>query len=196
MALVETKTYTRPNTSIPFWLDVDSQDRTTILNELAPYHASGNLTIETTNSEDGLTQTSIRNIDSLETYSNFLNLLTVEYTNKCINYQNINGMSMAASGVSLTGISNAFTVTTTINFPNDNSSTQANLVSSLSGLPSEQLANLIVTNNSVVATFQFTNSDDYNVNTNKCTVVVIAKTQIDELYSAGATRTFQFEYKN
>jgi hypothetical protein len=185
MAIVETKTYTRPNTSVEFWLDLQSTERLEMLSLLNPFTTAGNLVMQSTVSGDGLTQTATRTVDTLETYANYLTTFTVSY-NK-LNKDYLTTSNISVGNFALTGVGTAFTANVTISFPTANTSAQANLLSYVNTIPTTHLANVTVTDTSVTRIINYSGDADYSANPS----FILYDGSNDDLNSAGATKSIQ-----
>ena len=116
MAIVETKTTTRPRANIAFHRDSGEPAITSSITILAPFYTSGNVVATNDVSGDGLTMTMVRTYDTLSTWSQFDTLgPTIALDSEFYFYTNRNGLGQ--STYSLAGIDQPFTCTTTYTFP-------------------------------------------------------------------------------
>lgn len=132
MAIVETKTTTRPRANIAFHRDSGEPAITSSITILAPFYTSGNVVATNDVSGDGLTMTMVRTYDTLSTWSQFDTLgPTIALDSEFYFYTNRNGLGQ--STYSLAGIDQPFTCTTTYTFPRAGLSSHDDLSTTISG---------------------------------------------------------------
>ena len=191
MAIVETRVNVRPNTSVLFFTDTDQTANSLIASSL---YDTGKATVNKSVSSDGLSQTQTHTFVDLAAMSEWYNLNTIELTKKVAAYKTSTGITNPLPFVQ-TGIDQPFKSTTVYTFPEgvsittDISSTdmyELDLQMALEAL-NEKITNLTATGQTVTATHQYSNSEDYSANRFMDFFI------IDPLYRLGVTKTVTFE---
>lgn len=189
MAIVETKTTTRPRANIAFHRDSGEPAITSSITILAPFYTSGNVVATNDVSGDGLTMTMVRTYDTLSTWSQFDTLgPTIALDSEFYFYTNRNGLGQ--STYSLAGIDQPFTCTTTYTFPRAGLSSHDDLSTTISGqTPSNtKLTNVTVQDTSIVCVHTYTDSSDFTTNYWNDYNLILS------LNSDGVTRTIEYAY--
>jgi hypothetical protein len=178
MAIVETKIVSRPNTSIPFFNQTTSSVITqvrdaypgtyTVESDTATYYKrindSGSHIVERTYSTDLLTQTNKMTFDSIATWSAVDSATSIALDKEYFAYAEDNGLTHPADGqYSLTGISSAFSCTTTYTFDSNISDSFFNIFTS-SIEASDKLVSFTNTGTQLIAVHTYTNSADFTEN--------------------------------
>ena len=191
MAIVETRVNVRPNTSVLFFTETDQSANSLIASSL---YDTGRATVNKSVSSDGLSQTQTHTFVDLAAMSEWYNLNTIELTKKVAAYKTSTGITNPLPFVQ-TGIDQPFKSTTVYTFPEgvsittDISSTdmyELDLQMALEAL-NEKITNLTATGQTVTATHQYSNSEDYSANRFMDFFI------IDPLYRLGVTKTVTFE---
>ena len=189
MAIVETKTTTRPRANIAFHRDSGEPAITSSITILAPFYTSGNVVATNDVSGDGLTMTMVRTYDTLSTWSQFDTLgPTIALDSEFYFYTNRNGLGQ--STYSLAGIDQPFTCTTTYTFPRAGLSSHDDLSTTISGqTPSNtKLTNVTVQDTSIVCVHTYTDASDFTTNHWADYLLTIF------LNNDGVTRTIEYAY--
>jgi hypothetical protein len=126
MAIIETRVYTRPSNSVPFYHETNTAIYQAHLSRVADLKTSGALAVSNTIVDNTLTVT--LTFDSLETMSQNDTSVNVEYDNECVSYMTNNGITMEQ--YSITGIDQPFTMTCTYTSP-DGSATGPQILAHL-----------------------------------------------------------------
>ena len=189
MAIVETKTITRPNTNVPFQGDSGQPEVTASIARGAPFHTSGNVVATNNLSGDGLNLSIVRTFDTLSTWSQWETLTITTALDKEIDlYQTTNGIG--AFKYSLSGIDQPFTCTTTYTFPSSGLASHDALSRLISNQSSSntKLTNVTVLDTSIVCVHTYTDSTDFTTNYwndyGYCS----------DLATDGVTRTIEYAY--
>jgi hypothetical protein len=162
MPIVETKTVTRPNTSVDFFNESNDPVRLTIKTQLQPLVDAGKYTLTKNVSGDGLTQTNVATFDSLDTYSQVDTILGVELDYAYFNYSELHLFDHPSSQYSQTGIDAMFTCTTTYTFSPEVLSSNTKLQSFFYYLETTpKLISCVNTGTQVIAVHQYNNSVDF-----------------------------------
>lgn len=205
MAIVETRTARRPNTSVemynrtsdPEYLAIQAKFEETfgalqVLIETTddvPHHrktSNGIDKIITEGSYDstGLIFTRTRTFKDIDIYSQAMNLQTIAEQVKIREYNQANGITGAGQPFQLTGIESSFKYTTTYNYNPDTVTTSYPLFDSFVSVieASDNLHNFTNTGTELIAEHVYANSADFVANHWKDQPFVVA------LKTAGITR--------
>jgi len=178
MAIVETKIVVRPNTSIPFFNQTTSSIITqvrdaypgpyTVESDTATYYKrindSGSHIVERTYSTDLLTQTNKMTFDSIATWSAVDSATSIALDKEYFAYAEDNGLAHPADGqYSLTGVSSAFSCTTTYTYnPADDDTFFNAFISSIE--ISDKLISFTNTGTQLIAVHTFNDAADFTEN--------------------------------
>jgi hypothetical protein len=191
MAIVETRVNVRPNTSVLFFTETDQSANSLIASSL---YDTGKATVNKSVSSDGLSQTQQHTFVDLAAMTEWYNLNTIELTKKVAAYKTSTGITNPLPFVQ-TGIDQPFKSTTVYTFPEgvsittDISSTsmyELDLQMALEAL-NDKITGLAATGQTVTATHQYNNSEDYSANRFMDFFI------IDPLYRLGVTKSVTFE---
>jgi hypothetical protein len=176
MAIVETKIVSRPNTSIPFFNETDNAELVSFKAATGPYtfttntesyqrstNVSGSVIIERTLSTDLLTQTNKVTFDSMSTWSTTDTCINVALDKEYFAYAEANGLTHPTGQYTLTGISSAFSCTTTYTFDSNIADSFFNIFTS-SIEASDKLVSFTNTGTQLIAVHTYTNSADFTEN--------------------------------
>ena len=174
MAIVETKTKTRPNASVEFFRNASPAVAATQA-ALAPLKSAGKIVVEYTYPDTfaNLHQTETMTIDSLETFGLMDTAKTIEFDKSFIDYYDTHEFEhyfVNADGVgdryTLTGIPDPFYCTTVYNFPTENDAYIAIMARSLEIAYDHKgkLVDTIVTTNSITVVHQYNDATDFKIN--------------------------------
>jgi hypothetical protein len=191
MAIVETRVNVRPNPSVLFFNETDQSERNLIISSLCD---TGKATINVSVSSDGLSQTMQHTFVDLAAMTEWYNINTIELTKKVAAYKTSTGITNPLPFVQ-TGIDQPFKSTTVYTFPEGVSITtdisssdtyELDLQMALEAL-NDKITGLAATGQTVTATHQYNNSEDYSANRFMDFFIV------DALYRLGISRSVTFE---
>ena len=163
MAIVETKVVKKTNASVPFFSETDGAT-SNVGTDIATLKSNGNLTVLKTVSEDGLIQTTVATIDTLDNYSIYDTALGIALDNAYVEYTTTNPFltyhDTTFTPFTVNGIDNPFTATIVYTFPTPDIAMEifANSLSLINGF------DVVVGANTVTVTRQFADSSDYTAN--------------------------------
>lgn len=187
MAIVETKSVTRPNTSVVFFNETNAPTRLAVKAATESYIADGKYTIAKNVSGDGLTQTTVTTYDSLATFSEIDSILGIDLDAAYTVYAQANSLTHGTPQYSLTGIDAPFTCTTTYIYGANTGSLYPNFESFINVIEaSNALISFTNTGTQLIAVHQYDNSADFSANHWQ------DFTYVSSLNTAGVTRTIEY----
>lgn len=178
MSIVETITVTRSSSSVIFYRDAESPYLMAFSESLATAIPLGNITTTVSLSDDQLVQTMVITFLDFATWAQYQSLRNIHYQAELITYSNENSL---ISSRTMTGIDQAFGVTTTYTFPQgtapdsilpDNGEININNpygayiglgeLIELNGFNIGKLTSLTTTGQNIVASHAYDNGEDYS----------------------------------
>jgi len=186
--ITEIKLQVRPNTSIPFFNNIETFTTFATHADIMSLRESGKVTSVRNVSGDGLSQTSILSVDTLATYSAYETACSIELDAMFVAYAEEHGFKTfrdtTITPFTLSGIVMPFITTVVYTWPTPDSSMQifANSVGLQDGFT------VVVGTNTVSVARRFANAADYTENYLQDLVYVI------QLHAKGVTRTITHEY--
>lgn len=203
MTIIETRFQRRSDASIPFFSEETNLPIFTAWQgSIQSYITDGKASATNTTSEDGLTHTRVFTYDSLETFSAIDTLRSIEVNNEYLNYTKSNSLieldytqlENRRNTYQLSGIDQAFKVTTTYTFPAQDPSTYSQ--SSIMLVFSNALEHFadglskkidtIIDETTITVIHQYNNAADF---TDNCYNDLFF---VPQLHEAGATRTIEY----
>lgn len=177
MAIIETKTVTRPNTSIPFFVDTENagllQVKTAIgysFAENTPSYskavaAGGNIVSERTISANGLTQTNVVTFATIADYNRVESAVSIALDDEYQQYVNDNEFSHTENQYVQTGFDSAFSCTTTYTYTANTATLYPLFEYFVNAIEaSDKLTSLVNTGTQVIAVHEYANSEDFTAN--------------------------------
>ena len=204
MTITETRFQRRADTSVPFFSeDTNLPIFTTWQNSIQPYITAGKASATNITSDDGLTHTRTFTYDSLETFGEIDTLRSIEVNNEYLNYTKSNSLieldytqlENRRNTYQLSGIDQAFKVTTTYTFPAQDPATYgstsimlvfANALEHFADGLSKKI-DTILDETTITVVHQYNNASDF---TDYCYNDLFF---VPQLHEAGATRTIKYE---
>jgi hypothetical protein len=191
MAIIETKKFVRPNTSVSFYTNdgKGSAILDAIQAQIDPLRALGKVRGEISVSEDGLTQTGTVTYTDLDAWSQRDTLLSIALDAEFMQHSRDNSITGGSPQYTITGIDYPFTCTTVYTFQAGNTSLLdliSNAASADSDPSSSKLKSATATETTLTLVHQFDNSDDFTANHFNDIQGVV------DLNAAGVTRTITY----
>lgn len=192
MAIVETKKFIRPNTSVSFY-SVNGTETTNlnqVHNAMEALKSSNRLSGPGSSlSDDQLTLTHAVTYADLDVWSQRDTALSIALDAEYMQYNQEHGITSGNPQYTVTGIDSPFTCTTVYTFQAGNTSLLdviSNAASADSEPSSSKLTSLTATDTTLTLVHQYNNSDDFTVNHFSDIQGVV------ELNAAGVTRNITY----
>ena len=184
MAIIETRIFTRPDTTVDFHYNISTPTLDAVKAALKPYHDSGAITSVFSLSEDGLTRTSVTTLIDLTSFAIKETIALLALDAEYVLYDTEHNHQ--TSSYSLTGIDAPFTYTNVYTFPSAGLSVHDALIDQINNKNtknSTNLTNLTVTDTVITVIHTYSNSENYTEN------YWFDFNLAPDLHSAGVTRT-------
>jgi len=188
MSIVRTRTYARPDTTVPFHRDSGLTQITALQSGLQTLINAGTFSSTPVVSDDGLTLTHTQTLQDLAALGALDTVVGIALDAEYFTYITEHGHAMVGHPV-ITGIDSAFTVNTTYTFPTAGTASHDSLsalVSTYATLKSDYIVSNTVADTVITVVAKFNNGDDYVANRfNDFSIVT-------ELNTDGATRAITY----
>jgi hypothetical protein len=181
MAIIETRIFTRPDTTVDFHYNISTPTVDAVKAAFKPYNDSGAITSVFSLSEDGLTRTSVTTLIDLTSFAIKETIALLALDAECVTYDTEHNHRM--SSYSLTGIDAPFTYTNVYTFPSAGLSVHDALIDQINNKNTKNLTNLTVTDTVITVIHTYSNSENYTEN------YWFDFNLAPDLHSAGVTRT-------
>ena len=158
MSIIETRVFTRPVATIPWYHETDAGIAD--LSAFADIKASGKGAITRTVDDSGLQISMVNTMEDLETMGIVDNIMSIDVDARCTSYNSANGITMIS--FSQTGIDFPFTSNITYTAPSANNTDLSWLLDYLTNVAVHHAPlEITSTDTTITLLHQYQNSEDY-----------------------------------